>query len=146
MSAGTSLRSRADSADSLISLVDAVISSCLRASTFGSHSGLRKVNDDQRVSAIQSALDNRPVVALELDMYFNQKFPLTFELANLATTVGVRHGLVSLGAQQYYSGGCLVGETTVKGGMLFERVLIGYGPEGNISASSGLFIFLDMAR
>ena len=75
-----------------------------------------------------------------------QKFPLTFELANLATTVGVRHGLVSLGAQQYYSGGCLVGETTVKGGMLFERVLIGYGPEGNISASSGLFIFLDMAR
>ena len=75
-----------------------------------------------------------------------QKFPLTFELANLATTVGVRHGLVSLGAQQYYSGGCLVGETTVKGGMLFERVLIGYGPVGNISASSGLFIFLDMAR
>ena len=72
MSAGTSLRSRADSADSLISLVDAVISSCLRASTFGSHSGLRKVNDDQRVSAIQSALDNRPVVALELDMYFNK--------------------------------------------------------------------------
>ena len=39
-----------------------------------------------------------------------QKFPLTFELANLATTVGVRHGLVSLGAQQYYSGGCLVGD------------------------------------
>ena len=77
---------------------------------------------------------------------FEQKFPLTFELANLATTVGVRHGLVSLGAQQYYSGGCLVGETTVKGGMLFERVLIGYGPVGNISASSGLFIFLDMAR
>ena len=75
-----------------------------------------------------------------------QKFPLTFELANLATTVGVRHVLVSLGAQQYYSGGCLVGETTVKGGMLFERVLIGYGPVGNISASSGLFIFLDMAR
>ena len=83
-----------------------------------------------------------PRVALPED----QKFPLTFELANLATTVGVRHGLVSLGAQQYYSGGCLVGETTVKGGMLFERVLIGYGPVGNISASSGLFIFLDMAR
>ena len=84
--------------------------------------------------------------AIKEHLLLTQKFPLTFELANLATTVGVRHGLVSLGAQQYYSGGCLVGETTVKGGMLFERVLIGYGPVGNISASSGLFIFLDMAR
>ena len=75
-----------------------------------------------------------------------QRLPLTFELASLATTLGVRHGLVILDAQQYHSGGCLVGGTSVKGGMLFERVLICYGPVGNISASSGLLILLDMAR
>ena len=76
----------------------------------------------------------------------NQRLPLTFELASLATTLGVRHGLVILDAQQYHSGGCLVGGTSVKGGIVFERVLICYGPVGNISASSGLFILLDMAR
>ena len=76
----------------------------------------------------------------------DQRLPLTFELASLATTLGVRHGLVILDAQQYHSGGCLVGGTSVKGGIVFERVLIGYGPVGNISASSGLFILLDMAR
>ena len=75
-----------------------------------------------------------------------QRLPLTFELASLATTLGVRHGLVILDAQQYHSGGCLVGGTSVKGGIVFERVLICYGPVGNISASSGLFILLDMAR
>ena len=77
---------------------------------------------------------------------FEQRLPLTFELASLATTLGVRHGLVILDAQQYHSGGCLVGGTSVKGGIVFERVLICYGPVGNISASSGLFILLDMAR
>ena len=76
----------------------------------------------------------------------SQRLPLTFELASLATTLGVRHGLVILDAQQYHSGGCLVGGTSVKGGIVFERVLICYGPVGNISASSGLFILLDMAR
>ena len=76
----------------------------------------------------------------------HQRLPLTFELASLATTLGVRHGLVILDAQQYHSGGCLVGGTSVKGGIVFERVLICYGPVGNISASSGLFILLDMAR
>ena len=55
-----------------------------------------------------------------------QTVPLTFELASPATTLGARHGLIILGAQQYYSGGCLVSEITVKGGMLFERVLIYY--------------------
>ena len=75
-----------------------------------------------------------------------QRLPLTFELASLATTLGVRHGLVILDAQQYHSGGCLVGGTSVKGGIVFERVLICYGPVGNISASSGLLILLDMAR
>ena len=75
-----------------------------------------------------------------------QRLPLTFKLASLATTLGVRHGLVILDAQQYHSGGCLVGGTSVKGGIVFERVLICYGPVGNISASSGLFILLDMAR
>ena len=55
-----------------------------------------------------------------------QKFPLTFELASPATTLGAQHGLIILGAQQYYSGGFLVSEITVKGGMLFERVLICY--------------------
>ena len=79
-------------------------------------------------------------------LLFLQRLPLTFELASLATTLGVRHGLVILDAQQYHSGGCLVGGTSVKGGMLFERVLICYGPVGNISASSGLLILLDMAR
>ena len=74
-----------------------------------------------------------------------QTVPLTFKLASPATTLGARHGLIILGAQQYYSGGCLVSQITVKGGMLFERVLICCGPVGNISASSGLFIFLDMA-
>ena len=44
-----------------------------------------------------------------------QRLPLTFELASLATTLGVRHGLVILDAQQYHSGGCLVGGTSVKG-------------------------------
>ena len=77
---------------------------------------------------------------------FAQRLPLTFELASLATTLGVRHGLVILDAQQYHSGGCLVGGTSVKGGIVFERVLICYGPVGNISASSGLLILLDMAR
>ena len=81
-----------------------------------------------------------------LSLSFMQRLPLTFELASLATTLGVRHGLVILDAQQYHSGGCLVGGTSVKGGMLFERVLICYGPVGNISASSGLLILLDMAR
>ena len=76
----------------------------------------------------------------------HQRLPLTFELASLATTLGVRHGLVILDAQQYHSGGCLVGGTSVKGGIVFERVLIYYGPVGNISASSGLLILLDMAR
>ena len=84
--------------------------------------------------AVESAINNL------------QRLPLTFELASLATTLGVRHGLVILDAQQYHSGGCLVGGTSVKGGIVFERVLICYGPVGNISASSGLFIFLDMAR
>ena len=56
-----------------------------------------------------------------------QRLPLTFELASLATTLGVRHGLVILDAQQYHSGGCLVGGTSVKGGIVFERVLICYG-------------------
>ena len=79
-------------------------------------------------------------------MSADQRLPLTFELASLATTLGVRHGLVILDAQQYHSGGCLVGGTSVKGGIVFERVLICYGPVGNISASSGLFILLDMAR
>ena len=79
-------------------------------------------------------------------LLFPQRLPLTFELASLATTLGVRHGLVILDAQQYHSGGCLVGGTSVKGGIVFERVLICYGPVGNISASSGLFILLDMAR
>ena len=81
-----------------------------------------------------------------IDLYMLQRLPLTFELASLATTLGVRHGLVILDAQQYHSGGCLVGGTSVKGGIVFERVLICYGPVGNISASSGLFILLDMAR
>ena len=80
------------------------------------------------------------------DLVKLQRLPLTFELASLATTLGVRHGLVILDAQQYHSGGCLVGGTSVKGGIVFERVLICYGPVGNISASSGLFILLDMAR
>ena len=84
---------------------------------------------------------DRPII-----LKFLQRLPLTFELANLAPTLGVRHGLVILDAQQYHSGGCLVGGTSVKGGIVFERVLICYGPVGNISASSGLFILLDMAR
>ena len=82
----------------------------------------------------------------QVELTFPQRLPLTFELASLATTLGVRHGLVILDAQQYHSGGCLVGGTSVKGGIVFERVLICYGPVGNISASSGLFILLDMAR
>ena len=45
-------------------------------------------------------------------------------LAGPAVNLGARHGLVVLGAHQYYSGGCLVCETTVKGGMSFDRVLI----------------------
>ena len=57
-------------------------------------------------------------------LYGSQKFPLTFELAGPATTLGVRHGLVLLWTQKYYAGGCLVSETTVKSGMLFERILI----------------------
>ena len=81
-----------------------------------------------------------------LERMVGQRLPLTFELASLATTLGVRHGLVILDAQQYHSGGCLVGGTSVKGGIVFERVLICYGPVGNISASSGLLILLDMAR
>ena len=70
--------------------------------------------------------------------------PVTFKLVGPAANLGARHGLVVLGAQRNYSDGCLVCETTVKGGMSFERVLISYGPLGNISASSGLLIFLDM--
>ena len=81
------------------------------------------------------------------EAFAEQRLPLTFELASLATTLGVRHGLVILDAQQYHSGGCLVERgTSVKGGIVFERVLICYGPVGNISASSGLLILLDMAR
>ena len=86
------------------------------------------------------------LTAKDRDLHSVQRLPLTFELASLATTLGVRHGLVILDAQQYHSGGCLVGGTSVKGGIVFERVLICYGPVGNISASSGLFILLDMAR
>ena len=86
------------------------------------------------------------VEIIEAKLAGNQRLPLTFELASLATTLGVRHGLVILDAQQYHSGGCLVGGTSVKGGIVFERVLICYGPVGNISASSGLLILLDMAR
>ena len=94
--------------------------------------------------------ENASMVQVSLDgvmmRMIAQRLPLTFELASLATTLGVRHGLVILDAQQYHSGGCLVGGTSVKGGIVFERVLICYGPVGNISASSGLFILLDMAR
>ena len=63
-----------------------------------------------------------------------QRIPLSFKLANPAANLGAGHGLVVLDAQQYYSGGCLVGGTTAKGGMSFERVLVCYGQLGNISA------------
>ena len=59
-----------------------------------------------------------------------QAFLLTFKLAGPATTLGVWHGLVVLAAQRYPSGGCLISETTVKGGMSSERVLICCGPLG----------------
>ena len=49
----------------------------------------------------------------------HQRFPPTLKLAGLAANLGARHELVVLVAQQYYSGGCLVGGTTVKGGMSF---------------------------
>ena len=63
---------------------------------------------------------------------FHQPFPLTLKLVGPAAKLGPRHGLVVLGALQCHSGGYLVGETTVKGGIsLFERFLMCYGPLGN---------------
>ena len=50
---------------------------------------------------------------------FDQRFPIKFKLSGPAANLGARHGLSVLEAQQYYSGGCLVGRTTVKGGMSF---------------------------
>ena len=69
-----------------------------------------------------------------------------FELAGPTTTLGVRHGLDLLRTQKFYSGGWLVSETTVKGGMSFERILICYGPAMSNSASSGFVNFPDIAR
>ena len=47
-----------------------------------------------------------------------------FKLSGPAANLGARHGLAVLEAQQYYSGGCLVGGTTVKGGMSFVRACL----------------------
>ena len=55
-----------------------------------------------------------------------QEFPLTFEPTGPAITLGVRQGLVVLGAQQCHSGGCLVSETTVKGGARDRRFRIDF--------------------
>ena len=53
----------------------------------------------------------------KVELRLPQRFPLTFKLAGPAANSGARHGLVVLDAQQYYSGGCPIGETTVKGGI-----------------------------